>query len=458
MRVTDRLRFSWLIVLLLSTACGNVDNAAPPASRSISFDELKEKVSQIRGLAFKQEVSQEIAPTEAFDLLVRKITADEYGEERLPILSRGYKRLGLIPEATDLAKALTDFHRLQEATFYDSRRRTVVVSQEASRSQFANYNASQKNSNPAAARTPLVLGLEHALLEQHFHWQSRIKSAPSEDRKLTFRTIAQADAALLALAYLQSDSSSSNLIQRMKAITRWSSEFESRAAQLPSLLRQKLLLPYREGAQFVLWAYATKGWDGVNALFRDPPVSTSQLLHPEKYYVQRQEPARVIPWGLLRGLTESSLTEHTLGEYLIRILLMQELSNKEATQLASDWIGDHLALYQEGENPVLAWISAWKEERAARAFQRSYEGILKRRHRVRFESLAAGPDALTAEPASGRALLLERRGPAVLFLDGMTRGRFLELSEEIWNNLEIGAESNFVPYDSAQRQLSLRRR
>ena len=57
-------------------------------------------------------------------------------------------------------------------------------------------------------------------------------------------------------------------------------------------------------------------------------------------------------------------------------------------------------------------------------------------------------------------MVLQIRGATVLFLDGVATARALEVSEEIWKDLEIAPESADLPFDSARKpaQLSLKSR
>ncbi|QLH79642.1 PGF-CTERM sorting domain-containing protein [Halosimplex rubrum] len=41
--------------------------------------------------------------------------------------------------------------------------------------------------------------------------------------------------------------------------------------------------PYSDGPKFVDRIYRAEGWEGVNAVYENPPASTEQTIHPEKY-------------------------------------------------------------------------------------------------------------------------------------------------------------------------------
>src|SRR5262249_58162300 len=57
-------------------------------------------------------------------------------------------------------------------------------------------------------------------------------------------------------------------------------------AQAPLILRQQLLFPYVHGLAFVKAALAQGGWPGLQRVYQHPPVSTQQIMHPEKYLAE----------------------------------------------------------------------------------------------------------------------------------------------------------------------------
>jgi hypothetical protein len=239
----------------------------------------------------------------------------------------------------------------------------------------------------------------------------------------------------------------------IQIIARLGAELEKSAAELPAVLREKLVFPYREGSQFVLWAYAAQGWSGVNELYADPPLSTSQILHPERYYIRRENPLRIFPWGLIARMKENAVLEQTLGEVFTRLLIASVRSETEAGKIASAWRGDHLSAYRTRGNFVTVWISCWKNDGAARDFFRAYEAALEKSRRVRLESSAAVKDSAQAEIAAGRSLLIQLKGSLVLLLDGLPSAQSLEMAEATWSNLETDREPTRIPLDLGQAPL-----
>ena len=51
----------------------------------------------------------------------------------------------------------------------------------------------------------------------------------------------------------------------------------------PAVIRAQLMFPYEAGLEFVSTLYLEGGYPAVDDAFLDPPQSTEQILHPEKY-------------------------------------------------------------------------------------------------------------------------------------------------------------------------------
>lgn len=435
-------------LLFLPAGCAEPDlGIVPPAP--LSFEELKERVARIRGLPFQVEVSLETAPAATIRALAEKSLGEKIEKENLPQKARAYARLGLLPEATDLSRALLDL-RLSRQGSHDARGATIFLPQEPLRPGLA-FPASLSMTEEKMRQLLLIQELSYILQERHFYWEEKIKNKDTEDSRLALLALKKGDAVLVALAYLMGGPKEDRqkIVNGVKVMGRLPAQIDRNLPQLPELLRQKLAFQYLEGSEFVSWAYSLRGWEGVNALFQHPPLSTKQILHPEKFYLKREEPVRITPWGLIRRLGGEKIIDETLGEFLIRSLLGRSLSKEEARQAAAGWAGDSLLVFQQGEELVLGWVTAWDNQGAAREFYGSFRRALERRHGISLEPSPSANDTLISPAQSGRSLLLQIRDRFVLSLDGVPAPRSVEIAEGVWNDLETGTEP--AALDLAQR-------
>ena len=78
----------------------------------ISFTDLKNRVGQIRGLSLKRNITIEATTSNGDAGASDKTLTEMDGPTVVTQLARAYKRIGLLPENTDFAKALADYRRL----------------------------------------------------------------------------------------------------------------------------------------------------------------------------------------------------------------------------------------------------------------------------------------------------------------------------------------------------------
>lgn len=440
-RASGKLAIAMLSGLL--AACAGSEPQRLNPTPALSLAEIKQRVSEIRALPFKQE-SEHGGLSASSSAAV----AEDLSGESSAQIGRAYKRVGLLAESVDFAKAMMEFARLKRLAVYEAGRETLAIAPEAAR--LGEALAGDRGGD--ADQIATVLALTRSLQDRHFRWSDRVKGLGSEDRRLAFHALAEGDALLVALNYLSRYREPFNWAQ---ATYRFAAELEKVGGHLPELLKQDLVFPYREGSQFAQWALLAKGWSGVNALFADPPIASAQILHPEKYYIKRLTPLRITPFGLKRQIKENPVLDETLGQSRIQTLLGSNQPRAEAKRIAAGWTGDHLSAYPDGDGIITAWISAWSGDKEARDFQRAFRAVLERRHRVRFDETSGQPDGWKANLRTGRSMVLQARGTVVLFLDGIASARALEVSEENWKNLEIAPEPAGLPFESAKQPAHL---
>ena len=187
-----------------------------------------------------------------------------------------------------------------------------------------------------------------------------------------------------------------------------------------------------------------KGWTGVNALFADPPLSTSQILHPRNITSNEKIPGYP-RFRLGAQMTESATVDQTLGEYLVQLLLTSNLTRQEARQIAAGWTGDQLSAYLEGES--FDGVDHGLEKGRYRPAFDAPIRIWQRLHRLRFAASPGRTDSVQAELPRDRLMLLQLLGSFVLLLDGTTPFRSMQLADEVWKSLDAETESTVILFD-----------
>ena len=137
------------------------------------------------------------------------------------------------------------------------------------------------------------------------------------------------------------------------------------AASAPAIIRKSLIFPYAAGFRL---AVAEK-----HRLLERPPISTEQVLHPEK----RHESFLMIE---MRPVIEAfptdcrALHENSVGELSISILL-RDFEAESTPEAWWGWDGDRYAAAACDGGREFIWITQWDSESDAQEFQRAYRSI-----------------------------------------------------------------------------------
>ncbi len=408
-----------------------------------AFAALAQDIAGFRGLPWQRDIA-----------LSRSAGAAGQFNSQHPLalqhVERAYRSIGLLLGNVDLGKALNEFRQLAQLATYDPAAGRVALAPDAVKlgAPFAMTDAI------LAREAPLGFAVMAALQEQNFNWQTKTEAIDLEDRRLAFRALATGDAALTLVARANRKSEANLSASDLAAAGKFSAELEKAAARLPDFLRQQLAFPFREGSQFVLWALKAKGWPGVDALYANPPLSTAEVLHPEKYYLKRQAPRQFFPAALLRAMKDGPAVGQSFGEYLIRGLLASANPLKQASDDAARWRGDQLFAFADGDNLIAVWFSAWESPAGAAAFRDAFRAVLEKSPRIRFDG-KTGPStsALSGRTRDNRGVWLQSNGATTMFISGVRSDRLSSFADLAWQDLEIEADTTALRFDSARRQL-----
>lgn len=325
---------------------------------------------------------------------------------------------GLVPPDFDLATFLADLLVEQAAAYYDPVAKLMVL---------ANWLGAEEQ------REALAHELVHVLQDQQIDLDRFLSAAPGEsDRILARQALIEGEAVALTfdrtLRQQGRDLATIDIGPLRRAIA--SSTTGPMLGRAPRFLRTLLTFPYAEGLGFAHAFRRRHPWGDFSTLYRDPPRSTTQILHPARYFDRREDPVRVTLPDLAAPLGPGSrrVIEDEAGEFGLTGVLQEFLGD---TETAAGWRGDRYVLWEDARGTsVLVSRSAWTDEATAGRFAAAYARLLARRHGLGAPAETDG--GLTAWHAGDRAFAVERRAAEVLVIEGMARTALRAARDALW--------------------------
>ncbi len=333
---------------------GSLDRATEMAA-------IEGQVRQLRGLPDPSMGPAHVVARAELSGLLSSIFDRDWPVDRLAAEDLMLRGLGLLTADQEIRQLTELLYADQVLGFYDPIGRRMVV-------------VSDGGLTPEA-RITYAHEYTHALQEAAFGTAAARKAVANEDDR---------EAALVALA--EGDASTAMVLWAIGRLTRdellgiTQSPIPATAG-IPAWMVRQLELPYLAGAEFVSRLYASGGWDAVNAAYADPPASTEQILHPDKY-LAREVPDVVEPPQIVAALGSgwTDREETTLGEAWIGVWLSGIGVDRTAADVgAAGWGGDRIVIAGGPEGAwALAWRFSWDAPVEAREFATAYTAATAR--------------------------------------------------------------------------------
>ncbi len=407
------------------------------------------RVAEIRGLELKESIQKGVKDRDQLrDMLIERFH-EEVPDADFEAESLVYRRLGLFDDDLDYRELMLDLLTEQIAGFYDqdatelyimeglpeSVQKTTMAHEifHAIQDQHFDIGAllapfdSRENADFALARMALIEGDAMAVMVDYELYEREVLP---QNRARSFIDIPMMASMLLELLDL-------NTLEAMESLEP-PNAMDIGADPLPSLgdsvlgnappiIRDTLLFPYVEGMRFVVHARSGRTWAEFDQIYTNAPVSTSQILHPERYF-DGDEPLD-IRFDAGQALSDyEQIYDTTFGEMKFRSWLGTHLEAitdaPAADEIASGWDGDRIHAYRASgeQEAIVVQLSTWRSEDEARAFAETLERILRFRHdATTAHHVGTHGESWCMRPGSqeeGERHFIERWGEMVLYIEG----------------------------------------
>ena len=321
--------------------------ATPVVDPAALYRTIEDQVVAIRGLKPKAAVS----PTVLDDAGIKKLINDSFRKDNPPELMAANERilqaLGLLPAEASLTDLYISLLGSQVAGLYSPDDKKLYV-------------VSKSGGLGATEKVTFSHEFTHALQDQNFDIGSlRLDEIGQGDRSFARLSLVEGDATLVMSHWEIQNLTQAELGEILSAAG--SDESLKVLLAMPPILRESLLFPYTMGLGFVQGMQAQGGWDAVNKAFVQPPDSTEQILHPDKYFAHEVPVPVTFPKTLASGLGAGWKVglEDSFGEFQMQVWLKQNTTVPAAAAIdaAAGWGGDRVAALN---GPDGAWAVVFK--------------------------------------------------------------------------------------------------
>lgn len=326
--------------------------------------EIESDTVKIRGLAPKSDVKEQfITDSQMRSNLTQEVNQDYSRDEAKRDATTLWLLRLLDDPSIDLYQFQIDLLGEQVLGYYDHKKKDLFV---------RNDNAQLS----PLARETLAHEFTHSLQDQYYDLAKIRPDKVENDKGNAVLTLVEGDAVVTQIAYAQKYMSAADL---KKLLDESNSISQPVLDSAPRYLRDSLVFPYEQGPMFIeaLAKSQPGSFKGVNDALADPPQSTEQVLHPEKYLDKpRDEPVSVSlpPLTDTLGAGWTFRDTDTMGEFdLKEMLQINGVDNADAWE---GWGGGRYDLYQNGDSALVLLQTRWDASKDATEFGDAVEQSL----------------------------------------------------------------------------------
>lgn len=282
-------------------------HVTPDSAFAALVDSLVPAVEQAAGVRFRSPPRSAVRTRDQVRAYLAAKLDHDLPPSRARNLARAYQLLRLLPDSVNLRRLLLDLLAEQVVGYYDPDSATLF---------------GVAGAPPEQLRLMAAHEMVHALQGQYLNLDSLLAPGGDNDRATAAQSILEGQAmlgslrALLpAVDILGSDSLWHELRTQAVAAERSAPRFGA----APLIVREGLVFPYLDGAEFMRWWGRTPAGQADSMPWgARMPVSTEQILHPDRY-ARGDRPVRL----RFRGgpAADSVLQEDALGEMEIGVML-----------------------------------------------------------------------------------------------------------------------------------------
>lgn len=319
------------------------------------MEKIEKEVEALRGLPPANDLVRKTLSSEELRQRVMEDFFVDYTEEDVRQDALILNLFGLIERGYDLYELFVELYSEQIAGFYDDETKEMVVVQ------------GEAFSGPE--RMTYAHEYTHALQDAKFDLENGLNlndDVCDQDTEYCAAVTAliEGDASFTETQWFLEYSS----LKDKREVLQYYQEYSSPIFDgTPAFLKEDLIFPYVKGLEFVTYLYEKGGFSAVDDAYRNPPVTTEQILHPERYPDDKPIVIELDDYTDLLGDGWEEIDRNVLGEWYSYLILAKPLDenwaipDQEAITAAEGWGGDQYLVYHhfEKDEDILISLSEW---------------------------------------------------------------------------------------------------
>ena len=330
----------------------STDDDGAPAQTPADVAEVESQVEQVRGLEFLRPVVVQPVSADEIAGKLRDAFDETYPKAFYDRRSVAWQTIGVLPGTVTIRDALSAYQSGQVIGFYNPLDGELV------------YRAD--GDLGVVERLTLAHELTHAIDDQHFRL-SRTDGIAAACRDDAFDAAlgaiegsAQFFSIRLLFEFPPSDGDLAGL-----------GEGGGMPEGVPPFMARLLLWPYTAGQGFITELEVRGGLDEVNGALKRFPVSTEQVLHPDRFPSDRPTAVDVPDLSDELGPGWGDLDVMEVGEAWLSTMLGLRLSSSVAEGAAAGWDGGLYRAFTDGLDTAVVLTTAWDSSADADAFEQA---------------------------------------------------------------------------------------
>ena len=367
------------------------------------MDEAEDKILTLRKFEIAPNVNVDFKSRTDLEEITKGFFRRQEIRQQVFEAQELYKALGLMSEENDLEEILTRIQNQQVLALFDDQTESIYV---------------MLDEATIGPKGKLAYGMAYmAAVQQEIFNIADIRNrtrAAGSDYFRAANALIQGDVAQVSSGYIATVLNSDEARIVREPIS------DSEMMKAPRIVVETVLFPVREGADFVAELFGTDGWDAVNAAYNNPPISTEQVLHPERYLEGEEPHLTTLPDispDLGRGWNE--VVSDTMGEFLLKAYLEEYLDSSQSGDATDGWGGDRYSLLNGplGERLFVSMIR-WDTFPDAAEFMDSYQVFMGVKYKGVDGVVSEGDQSSHLWIAPEETVFMGRIGPAILWIIG----------------------------------------